>query len=263
MTSEKRLEFVLRYYREGVFSPQKGYKRFRKRALAARRGVVFRYVAVAAALALLLAGGVTLYQWRVNRWEEVTAKAFVLPDQTVVRLQEGSSLSFQPRRFHKERTVKLIGTAFFEVAHGGSVFEVQSGVARVRDLGTQFQFDASRNAVYVNEGRVLFIKENAEQGLEMSKGAYAILPEGADMPILSSPEVPNPAAWATGIVVYDAVPLETVLKELSSLFGEPLRLSSRTGEQPSLTAEFRLSDGLPLIVSYIESALNVKIRQDE
>lgn len=261
MTSEKRLEFVLRYYREGVFSPQKGYKRFRKRALAARRGVVFRYVAVAAALALLLAGGVTLYQWRVNRWEEVTAKAFVLPDQTVVRLQEGSSLSFQPRRFQKERTVKLIGTGFFEVAHDSSVFEVQSGEARVRDLGTQFQFDASRNAVYVNEGRVLFIKDNAEQGLEMSKGAYAILPEGAEVPVLSDPEMPNPAAWATGIVVYDAVPLETVLKELSSLFGKTLRLFSMTEEQPSLTAEFRLSDGLPCIVSYIESALDVKISQ--
>lgn len=263
MTSEERLEFVLRHYREGVFSPRKGYKRFRERVQASGRGVVLRILAVAAALALLLASGVTLYQWRMNHWEEVTTKAFVLPDQTVVRLQEGSSLSFQPRRFHKERTVKLTGTGFFEVAHGRSVFEVQSGEVRVRDLGTQFLFDANRNTVYVNEGRVLFIKDDAEKGLEMSKGAYAILPEGADMPILSTPELPNPAAWATGLVVYDAVPLETVLKELSSLFGKPLRLPSRAAEQPSLTAEFRLSDGLPRIVSYIESALDVKISQNE
>ena len=257
------LEFVLRYYRKGVFNPQKGYKRFRETTQASKWGVVLHRLAVATALALLLASGVALYQWRMNHWEDVTAKAFVLPDQTVVQLQEGSSLSFQPRRFHKERTVKLIGTGFFDVAHGSSVFEVQSGEVRVRDMGTQFQFDANRNTVYVNEGRVLFFKDNAEKGLEMSKGGYAILPEGEDVPILSVPESPNPAAWATGLVVYDAVPLETVLKELSSLFGKPLRLPYKAEEQPSLTAEFRLSDGLPLIVSYIESALNVKIRQDE
>lgn len=251
--------FVLHHYKEGVFDPKRGLVRFRERIGAQREGIrlkVLRWMAAAAVVALLIAAGTGLYQWRLNRWEEVSARAFVLPDQSVVRLQEGAVLTFQPRRFAKERTVRLNGTGYFEVAHNeANPFEVHSGAAKVKVLGTQFQFDASRNTVYVTEGRVLFSAD--EEGLELSRGAYAVLQDGR--PVLSAPETPNPAAWATGRLQYNAVPLGTVLEELSSLFGRELGFES--ADEPSLTGEFALSDGLPRIISLIESALNVKVHE--
>lgn len=252
-----KLAFVLRHYKEGVFDPKRGLARFRERVGAQREGVrltVLRWAAAAAAVALLIAAGTGLYRWRLNRWEEVSARAFVLPDQSVVRLQEGAVLTFQPRRFAKERTVRLNGTGYFEVAHNeANPFEVHSGAAKVKVLGTRFQFDASRNTVYVTEGRVLFATE--ENGLELTRGAYAVLQDGK--PVLSAPQLPNPAAWATGRLQYKAVPLGTVLEELSFLFGK--ELSFESADEPSLTGEFTLSDGLSRIISLIESALNVEI----
>lgn len=257
MSTNNKTVFVLRHYKEGVFDPRRGLERFRERTGMQKepaRRITFRWVAAAAAVVLMVAAGMSFYQWRMNRWEEVTARAFVLPDQSVVRLQEGAVMTFQPRRFAKERTVRLNGTGYFEVAHNeANPFEVHSGAAKVKVLGTQFQFDASRNTVYVNEGRVLFAAD--EEGLELSRGAYAVLQDGR--PVLSAPETPNPAAWATGRLQYDAVPLGTVLKELSSLFGRELGFES--ADEPSLTGEFALSDGLPRIISLIESALNVEI----
>lgn len=253
MSTNNKTVFVLRHYKEGVFDPRRGLERFRERT-GMQKGVTFRWVAAAAAVALMVAAGVSLYQWRMNRWEEVTARAFVLPDQSVIRLQEGAVLSFQPHRFTKERRVKLNGTGYFEVARNeANPFEVHSEAARVKVLGTKFQFDASENTVYVTEGRVLFSAD--EEGLELTRGAYAVLQDGK--PMLSAPETPNPAAWATGRLQYDATPLGTVLKELSSLFGR--KLSAEWADEPSLTGEFALSDGLPRIISLIESALNVEI----
>ena len=259
MMENNKTAFVLHHYKEGVFDPKRGLVRYRERVGAQREGVrlmVLRWAAAAAAVVLLIAAGTGLYRWRLNRWEEVSARAFVLPDQSVIRLQEGAVLSFQPHRFAKERTVKLSGTGYFEVARNeASPFVVRSGEARVKVLGTQFQFDASLNTVYVTEGRVLFATE--EEGLELTRGAYAILRDGK--PVLSAPQLPNPAAWATGRLQYDATPLGTVLKELSSLFGR--KLSAEWADEPSLTGEFALSDGLPRIISLIESALNVKVHE--
>ena len=252
-----KLAFILRYYQKGLFDPQKGLKRFRNRMGLQRESArirLFRYITAAASVVLILTAGGMLYHLRMNRWEEVSAKVFVLPDQTEVRLQEGAVLSFRPYRFAKQRTVKLAGTAFFVVNHYKDIpFEVHADKSMVKVLGTKFLFNASGNTVYVNEGRVLF--SAGAEGLELAKGDYAELK--GQVPVLSVPEYPNPSAWATGRLQYNAVPLGLVLKELSSLFGKELTIKS--ADMPSLTGEFSLSEGLPHILSLIESALDVEI----
>jgi len=251
------LEFIIHHYKEGIFNPKKGLERFRERTGTQKEGDrlrLLRYIAAAASLALIIAAGGVLYHLQMNRWEDVTAKTFVLPDQSVIRLQEGAVLSFQPRRFAEERTVKLSGIAYFEVNHEEEKpFEVHSVEVKVRVMGTKFLFNASDNTVYVDEGRVLF--SVGPESLELTKGHYAVVK--GQVPVLSAPELPNPSAWATGRLQYDAVPLGLVLKELSILFGRDLSLQS--AEEPSLTGEFALSDGLPRILSLIESALDVVI----
>ena len=259
---EDLLQFVLRHYRRGLLDPDAALVRFRRRigSYDAWRGrrAAWRF-ATAAAAALLLAVGLGLYRSSLNRWEETTASSVVLPDRSTVRLKEGATLAFQPRRFSKERAVRLEGTAYFEVAATGAPFEVSSGEARVRVLGTKFQFDAERLEVCLAEGRVLFAREGSDAGLLMMEGTAAVLEEGAALPVFITPSSPNPLAWATGRLVYDAVPLGTVLEELSSIFGTELTLTTQLSDKVKLTAEFLVSDGLGHILSAIESALDVDI----
>ena len=260
---EDLLQFVLRHYRRGLWDPDKALVRFRKNTgyydvWKARLAV--RRLSVAAVAALLLAAGLALHRSAIYRWEETTASSVVLPDHSVVCLKEGSTLAFQPRRFSRERAVRLEGTAYFEVmSDSGAPFEVSSGEARVRVLGTKFQFDAERLEVCLAEGRVLFAREGSDAGLLMTEGTAAVLEEGAALPVFITPSSPNPLVWATGRLVYDAVPLGTVLEELSSIFGTELKLAKQSSETVQLTAEFLVSDGLGHILSAIESALDVDI----
>ena len=264
---EDLLQFVLRHYRRGLLDPDAALVRFRRRigtfdAWRGRRAA--RRFATAAAAALLLAVGFGLYRSSLNLWEETTASSVVLPDHSTVRLKEGATLAFQPRRFSKERAVRLEGTAYFEVVSDpGAPFEVRSGDARVRVLGTKFQFDAERGEVCLAEGRLTFAREGSGAGLLMTAGTTAILKEGVVLPVFITPEAPNPLAWATGRLVYDAVPLASVLDELSAIFEKDLRTSAQSSDTMRLTGEFLVSDGLPHILSAIESALDVDILSNE
>ena len=260
--NEESLQFVLRHYRRRLFDPASAIGRLRKavgidRAWRRRRAVV-GLSAAAAAVALILSG-LALHRSRMNVWEETTASAVVLPDHSTVTLKEGASLAFQPRRFAKDRTVRLSGIGYFEVERNPEApFEVLSGEARVRVLGTKFQFDADRSEVYVREGRVLFAKEQSDAGLEITAGTLAVLMDGSDMPVIVRTST-NPDAWATGRLVYNATPLENVLAELSSLFGTELTVARGNATGTSLTGEFLVSDGLAHIISAIESALAIDI----
>ncbi|MBR6212213.1 MAG: FecR domain-containing protein [Bacteroidales bacterium] len=264
---EDLLQFVLRHYRRGLWDPDKAIVRFRKNigyydAWKARRAV-WRLSAAAVA-ALLLAAGLALHRSSLNRWEETTASSVMLPDHSTVRLKDGSTLAFQPRRFSKERTVRLEGTAYFEVVSDpGAPFEVRSGEARVRVLGTKFQFDAEHREVFLSEGRLLFAREDSDKGLLMTDGTAAVLEGDAAVPVFITTASLNPLAWATGRLAYDAVPLAQVLDELSAIFGKELKTSSQSSDTVLLTAEFLVSDGLGHILSAIESALNVEILPNE
>ena len=264
--NEESFRFVLRHYRRRLFDPDSAIGNLRKavgidRAWRMRRAVLG--LSAAAAVAAVVFAGLALHRSRMNVWEETTASAVVLPDHSTVTLKEGASLAFQPRRFAKDRTVRLSGTGFFEVERNPSVpFEVLSGEARVRVLGTKFQFDANRSEVYVREGRVLFAKEDSDKGLEMTAGTHAVLMDGSDMPVFIRTSV-NPDVWATGRLVYNAAPLGDVLAELSSIFGTELSVARRNAGNTSLTGEFLVSDGLAHIVSAIETAMGVDIISSE
>ena len=260
--NEEPLQFVLRHYRRRLFDSDSAIGRLRKAVGIDRTWRIHRAVlglsAAAAAVALILSG-MALHRSRMNVWEETTASAVVLPDHSTVMLKEGASLAFQPRRFAKDRTVRLSGTGYFEVERNpSSPFEVLSGEARVRVLGTKFQFDADRSEVYVREGCVLFAKEQSDTGLEMTAGTLAVLMDGSEMPVIIRTST-NPDAWATGRLAYNAVPLGDVLAELSSLFGAELTVARANAKSMSLTGEFLVSDGLAHIVSAIETALGVDI----
>lgn len=261
------LQFVLKHYSPDTFDTDEALERFRKRT-GLYRSVRWRRIArlagAAAAVAVLAATGLMLHNARINRWEETSASTVTLPDQSTVRLKDGATLAFQPRRFAKERIVRLNGTGYFEVTRNqGSPFEVHSAEAVVRVLGTRFVFDTERKDIYVSEGQVLFAREGSASGLALNAGEHAVLKEDADIPELTDPSTPNPDAWATGLVVYDGVPVEDVLDELSTLFGKRLIIVGKQTADLSLTGEFRLSEGLDPIVPAIESALDITIVSHE
>ena len=261
MENNTHLDFVIKHFRQGVFDPDRSIGQFWQAVGRGRivrlRAVAGRIAAAAAVVAVVLAG-LSVHLLRMNAWEETAESIVILPDRSTVYLRDGSTLAFQPRRFGKERVVRVDGTAYFEVARkDGASFEVRSDEAFVRVLGTKFQFDAVTGSVDVTEGRVLFAKAGSEEGIILTKGKSASLVGGIPAP--RSPELVNPAYWATKTLVYEDTPIRQVLYELSEIFGRELILKHAKDSDLRLTGEFRVEDGLENILSIIESALGVKI----
>jgi transmembrane sensor len=70
---------------------------------------------------------------------------FSLPDGSTVWLNSGSTLSF-PSRFEKNRPVKLMGEAYFEVVKNGLPFKVSTPYGQVEVTGTSFNVNASEGS---------------------------------------------------------------------------------------------------------------------
>lgn len=148
------------------------------------------------------------------------------------------------------------GTALFKVARDESrPFKVDAGGSVVEVLGTVFQVKQSAGDVYVDvlEGKVLFA--GSEDGVILTPGMESVLREGTSVPEAVENALPNPIAWATGVLKYERTPLETVLAELSDYFGREF-IVSPDAEGKTLTGSFSTEDP-ETIAEAISAALEI------
>ena len=257
----KHMDFVLKHYQEGKFDTKKAIDRFneahgivqkpRRRVLPWLSGMV------AAAAAVVLC--VFIFRGNEQQMIELIAnnavKEFVLPDGTEVTLAPGSKLTYSEK---SPRNTALEGKAYFEVARDEAVpFEITADGAFVRVLGTKFMVDAGSSVkeVYVTEGKVLFAKSSDAEGVILTKDMQATLSPDENVPVISVEPDVNSIAWQRGSFIFDKTPLREVLETLS----EHYKVSfAATDLDKQLSGEFYAED-LDLIISLIESALDVHI----
>jgi transmembrane sensor len=198
----------------------------------AARGPFFAAVrwAVPALLVALVATGT--WAWR----QPVTAVAAAgeqvavrLPDGSTATLNSGSRLRYA-RRFEAwpfveaaVRVVRLEGEAFFEVAHTGRPFVVETPEARVEVLGTTFDVRARPEAggtrVTLASGRVrVATRVGREAAVLAHPGASAVVAPGAVTPRVATVPLAHALAWrAEGFSAVDE-PLPAILAEVERRF---------------------------------------------
>lgn len=264
-SEDRHLDFVLKHYQPGRFDTQKAIGRFKDangiRPLPRRRWNAVIWSMSAAAVLLL---GVFLFMHSdYRRWTEVTAdtsvQTYTLPDSTVVTLAPGAVLSYRS----DSRKVKMSGKVYFDVARDESrPFEIEAGEAFVRVLGTEFMvndIDGPEGGkpvkVYVAEGKVLFAKDSEAEGVILTQGMGATLEEGAAVPVLDEKADINDIAWQRGSFIFEDTPLKEVLTCLSEYYKVSFIADDLSKK---LSGEFH-TDDLDLIITLIESALDVNI----
>ena len=247
------LLFILQHYRPGRLDPGAAFAVFRRRT-GLKRPIPWRACTAAAAAVLLVV--FFIHQYR-NAWEECAAydsvRTVVLRDGTEVSLAPGSTLSWQPRK--KDRLVRMSGRARYCVARDESrPFVVRAADLEVTVLGTVFTVtEGGRGTrVDVSQGRVRVCAADASE--ELRAGESAVL-DGTGLQ--KRPSAPNPCAWATGRFVYEAVPLEEVLAELSAHYG--VRMEAAPTDR-RLTAEFGTDMTAEQVAELICLALDVEIK---
>ena len=258
---DRHMDFVLRHYQEGKFDTQKAINRFNEAhgiVQKPRRRVLPWVSGVAAAAAAVI---LCVFLFRGNEQQQIQLMAhaqvqeYTLPDGTEVTLAPGSKLTYSEK---SPRKTQLEGKAYFEVARDEAVpFEITADGAFVRVLGTKFMVDAGSSVkeVYVTEGKVLFAKSSDSEGVVLTKDMQATLSESDAVPVVAMEPDVNSIAWQRGSFIFDETPLKDVLETLS----EHYKVSfAATDLDKQLSGEFYAED-LDLIISLIESALDVHI----
>ena len=257
---DKHLDFVLKHYQEGKFDTQKAIDRFKEAhgIVQKPRRRVLPWVSGIAAAAAAVVLCVFLFRDRnqqIQLMANSAMKEFVLPDGSEVTLAPGSRLTYKEK---SPRKTQLEGKAFFEVARDEAVpFEITSDGTFVRVLGTKFMVDAGAavKEVYVTEGKVLFAKSSDSEGVILTKDMQATLSQSDAIPVVAAKADVNILAWQRGSFIFDQTPLKEVLQTLAKHYKVSFVANDLSKQ---LSGEFD-SEDLDLIISLIESALDVNI----
>lgn len=190
---------------------------------------VWRYSALAACLALLIAVGL----WLQPGASTFTAPAgqtlaVELPDGSDVVLNSGTTLSHGAGFGEDTRTVTLQGEAYFDVATDATPFVIEGFNGTVTVLGTEFNVRAHEAdgvmLVAVREGTVRVAPRRTPAAalvLEAGEAARLAAADAAPEPIAESGTA---LAWLDGGFKFADAPLGTVLRELERRFDVRVRV---------------------------------------
>lgn len=163
-------------------------------AKTVRRRWNSRWIQVAAAVLILILGGVVTYSLRLyNSYQQLAAETFTinssetgttkvtLPDGSTVVLNAASTISYKQDYGREDRKVELSGEGYFKVKHDDDhPFEVKSKCITVKDVGTEFNFyaydDKDSQEVTLKSGRLVVVNElRDEEQAELSPHQKATL----------------------------------------------------------------------------------------
>lgn len=174
-----------------------------------------------------------------------------LPDGSILHLNGDTRLA--ARFGANERRVELAqGEAFFEVQHDTSrPFVVEGGVGQVTVTGTRFNVrrDSESLQVSVESGSVRLESgpwwRHSEHRL--GAGQQAIAYAGSPLGEVTQVNVDNLTAWQRGKIIFNNVPLATVINEMNRYLTQPASLDAPALGPYRISGVFSVDDPLAMI----------------
>ncbi len=145
----------------------------------------------------------------------------ILPDQTLVWLNAGSSIKYPLRFTADQRMVEITGEVYFEVTHHPDrPFRVKAGGQLLEDIGTKFNMDASMTGSVITtlvEGS-LSVQLNDKKAI-LKPGEQTIVSEGKnEFNVENHANLEKALAWKNGLFYFQNATLQTVMNQLSNWY---------------------------------------------
>jgi len=194
----------------------------------------------------------------------------ILADQTSVKLNKNSKLTY-PNEFKKDkRLVKLKGEAFFKVTHDETKpFVVETKIARIKVLGTSFNIKAddsiNKVSVTVQSGKVeLSGINNESEKLILTKGETGIIDNETGNIYKEQNTIKNEAAlyWLNKKLVFKQTELYVVTETLSNVFQVDIKLANEEIRLCRIDAPFE-NMSLDQILDVIAATFDLKVEKTE
>ncbi len=178
-----------------------------------------------------------------NYMAETTIKTETLLDGSVITLNKKSSVSTTFSK--KERRVKMVGEAYFAVAHDTEKpFVIEVKTLEVKVVGTAFNVDnlsqPNKVIVVVEEGIVEVLGQ--KETLRLTKGqkaVYDILTSTFDK---TTNVDKNVTAYKTGRLDFENKKLKDVVEKINKLFGYDIEIASPALENCEITTVYEGQD---------------------
>ncbi|SEW52826.1 FecR family protein [Chitinophaga arvensicola] len=157
----------------------------------------------------------------------------VLPDGTEVWLNAASSLQYPVAFKGKERSVKISGEVYFEVAaRSWQPFVVDAGQMKLEVLGTSFNVNTYDDEKIIRTtlltGAVKITPKQTIQPKVLVPGQTADLSkpdasEGAKLTIKETPDPDKIIAWKNGLFNFDGMDLYSIMRQLERWYSIEVR----------------------------------------
>ena len=177
-----------------------------------------KYLRIAAVIALVV--GISYFYNTASMDQVVSTQyaeraAVTLPDNSEVLLNAGSKISYQKKKWEKNRNIVLEGEAFFKVAKG-ETFRVSTNMGVVRVLGTQFNVENREDFFEVSCYEGLVSVRYNEKDIELPAG-QALMVINGQLTTYAIAEAQQPS-WLLQESSFKSVPLKFVLEEFERQF---------------------------------------------
>jgi ferric-dicitrate binding protein FerR (iron transport regulator) len=191
--------------------------------------LLFTPIKVAATILLAVALGTAIIYLNGNLMHTTiatdannAASRFELPDGSTIYLNADTRLSYSRNFGRKNRDVRLVGEAYFEVTPDQQMpFVISAHKARVKVVGTSFNVNAKIGAnkveVYVTSGKVELSEANNGDNFVLLEPGYI---GKLDMDHISATKSDNSncIAWKTGKLDFRDTRLSEVVEVLSDVY---------------------------------------------
>ncbi len=202
---------------------------------------------IAAVIVISMGLGISFFNvWDTESYitKEGEKLEVALADQSLITLNENSSLTIS-RAFNKEfRTVRFEGEAYFDVAENPQKpFIIETGSSQIRVLGTSFNVDARKEKklveVDVTSGRVSLseIGDSSYQVI-LTIGMKGIFNSESKELISLESENENFQAWRTELLVFDDLKMDKVLGDIEDYFEVDISASNKEILNCTFTSTF-------------------------
>lgn len=181
--------------------------------------------------------------------EETTTKAekqeIILADGSTVWLNSFGKLKYPSEFSSEKREVWLEGEAFFEITKNPEkpfIIHAQNSLTQV--LGTSFNIraipDEKEVVVTVIEGKVAFYNKAKDNGksLELIAGDKGILNKNNSNLKKHKNADSNFLSWKTGILDFNNMPLQEVIRELSEYYNTDIEITDTAINEMKITTTF-------------------------
>lgn len=249
------------------FSAENSYLKFQEKipTSRAKRFRLFRYIAAASVLLLIAMSAYVFNIYDNTRLVVISTsgqiKEVTLSDGTIVTLSHYSSLTYPKKFGNSNREVLLEGEGYFQVAKDKKhPFVVSAKAVRVKVLGTHFNIQSYTNDPYIKatlvEGAVEVSNTDNSEKILLQPSQAAIFDKATS--ILSKEErvqIRNEIAWKSGKFIFDHLPMEQIVRELSNYYNTNIKISSRQISDYKVTASFDSNEDLFEIIALLQAVI--------